>query len=407
MVLANYILEHNRYCNIIGIFIILSIASLISFHRSRINYKLVLKGLLLQATLGAIVLKTSVGLYFVESIAAGVGKLYQFAESGSRFVFGSLANPASANGFVFAFTVLPVIVFFAALMSLLFYCGIAQYIVTGMSMAIRPILGTAAAETVCAAANSFLGQTEAPLLIKQSLKHMTRSEMFLVMVAGMGTISGALLVSYAAMGVPVVHLLTSCIMSIPATIIIAKIMYPETEKHPSEEVKVSAEIEKGSSNVFDAIANGTMDGLNLVLAIAAMLISFLALLAMVDSVLEYFMSTNLKVIFGYLFSPFGYLLGFDEANAMVAGQLLGIKIAANELIAYGEMVKMNLSEREIALLTYALCGFANFSSIGIQIGGIGALVPEKRKWLTELGLYAVLGGTLSNLLCAMIAGLLL
>lgn len=401
----NYLLEHNRYYNIAGIAIILGVAYLLSYNRSRTNFKLVINGLLLQFALALVLLKTNVGQYCMDSVATGVVKLSKFAEAGAQFVFGPLANPAGSLGFVFAFVVLPVTIFFAALMSVLFYVGIAQWVVKLMTIAVRPILGTATAETACAVANSFLGQTEAPLLIKHYLKHMTRSEIFLVMVAGMGTISGAILVSYVAMGVPAVHLLTSCVISVPATIVISKMLYPEAEKNDTEEVKLDET--NGSSNVFDAIANGTMDGLNLVLAIAAMLISFLALLAMVDSILEFFFGSNLKVIFSYVFSPFGYLLGFEQQEAMVAGQLLGIKITANELIAYSEMIKMGLSERTIAILTYALCGFANFCSIGIQIGGIGALVPEKRKWLTELGLYALLGGTLSNLLCAMVAGLLL
>ncbi len=404
--MIGYLLEHNRYCNIVGIFVILAIAYFFSQHRSRINYRLVVSGLFLQFVIGFFVIKTSVGKYCVDALATGVEQLYLFADKGSAMVFGELINPAGPWGSLFAFRVLPVIIFFGALMSLLFYYGIVQRVVVVINYVVQPILGTSGPETLCAISNSFLGQTEAPLLIRHYLKTMTKSEMLVVMVSGMGTVSGAILAVFVAMGVPASHLLTASMMAIPATLVMAKMLLPETQRDASKQEGQVA-MKSDSTNAFDAISSGTSDGLQLAFNVGAMLISFLAILALINAVLGYFFGTSLNVIFSYIFSPFGYLLGFEQREALAIGELLGTKVAVNELIAYGDMLKMNLSDRAVSLVTYALCGFSNFSCIGIQIGGIGALVPEKRAWLTELGLYAVLGGTLSNLLSAMVAGLLL
>lgn len=409
MLMLDYFLQHNRYMNLLGILVILGIAFVFSKHKSRINYRLVATGLFLQLLIGACVLRTSVGRMVVDKISSYITRLYQFADQGSGFVFGNLINADSPWGFIFAVKVLPIIIFFGALMAVLFHFNIIQRVVGVVNLVIRPLLGTSGAETLCAISNSFLGQTEAPLLIRHYLADMTRSEMLVVMVSGMATISGAILVVYAAMGVPAPHLLASSVMSIPAAIIISKILLPETEKAKTsggEGLEVTPTVH--TENVFDALATGTSDGLSLALNVGAMLISFLALLALINALLgAIYPALSLQFIFAYLFSPFGYLLGFTGTDALAAGQLIGTKVAVNELIAFGDMVRMNLSERANDILTYALCGFSNFSCIGIQIGGIGALVPSKRQWLTQLGLYAVLGGTLSNLLCAMMAGLLL
>jgi CNT family concentrative nucleoside transporter len=252
---------------------------------------------------------------------------------------------------------------------------------------------------------------------------MTKSEFMVVMVSGMGSISGAILVVFAAMGVPITHLLAASVMGIPSTILIAKMLLPETKKAVTAS-GVAISFEKKKGNVLDAISQGTSDGLSLALNVAAMLISFLALLALINACLGYgsmlinyalvylniayqIPELSIPFIFGYLFAPFGYLLGFTGENALTVGRLLGTKVAVNELIAYGDLMRLNLPERLVNIVTYALCGFSNFSCIGIQIGGIGALVPEKRAWLTQLGLYAVLGGALANILSAMVAGLLL
>ncbi len=410
MSLISYLLEYNRYCNFAGIAAVLFIAYMFSQKRSHINYRLVGYGLLMQFVIGFFVLRTGIGQLCVSALADGVQKLYLFADEGSRFVFGSLIDTEGPWGFIFALKVLPVIIFFGAFMSLLFHFGIVQRIVMVVSFVVRPLLGTSGAETLCAISNSFLGQTEAPLLIRHYLKHMTKSEMLVVMVSGMGTISGAILVVFVAMGVPAVPLLTASMMAIPSTLLIAKMLYPETEK--SDAAKAEVDLSSPSSNVFDAVSSGTSDGLQLALNVGAMLISFIALLAFLNSILIavgglFGLDITLSKVFAFFFSPFGYLMGFDSQEAMQVGELIGVKVAVNEMVAYGEMLSRGLSERTVSIITYALCGFSNFSCIGIQIGGIGALVPEKRKWLTELGLYAVLGGTLSNLLSAMMAGLLL
>jgi CNT family concentrative nucleoside transporter len=349
---------------------------------------------------------------FVEKCAAGAGFIYEWGAVGAKFIFGNLTDASGPWGFVFAINVLPVIIFFGALTSLLFHLGIIQIVVRVISFVVQPLLGTTGPETLCAIANSFLGQTEAPLVIKNYLKVMTKSELFVVMVSGMATISGAILLVFSAMGVPLNHLLTSSVMSIPASIVIAKILYPSIKKSRSEHLS-SAAFERNTINIFDALFRGTTDGLSLAVNVAAMLVSFLALLAMINALLGCvgsliaLPSLSLNLIFSYIFAPFGYLLGFTGKQAFQVGQLLGTKIALNEVIAYGQMVSMDLPDRMVSIVTYTLCGFSNFSCIGIQIGGIGALVPERRAWLTELGLMAVLGGTLSNILSAMVVSLLI
>jgi len=423
MSFLSYFIEHNRYLNIIGIFVILLVAWLFSKKKSKVRPRMVLTALSLHILIAFLVLKIPVGIKILGYVASGVRSVYECAGYGTSFIFGSLVNAEGAWGFIFAFKVLPIIIFFGALMALLFHFGIVQFFVSIISYVIRPILGTSGAETLCAISNSFLGQTEAPLLVKDYLKNMTKSEFLLVMVSGMATISGAILVVFASMGVPIDHLLASSVMSIPASILIAKILYPETEKSKTA-AGISIKMEKKTANMFDAIFSGTTDGLKLALNVGAMLISFLALLAMfnfilgygvvkVNVLLEYFgfavrlPGLSLELILSYIFSPFAYLLGFTGNEALKAGELLGTKVAVNELIAYTNLVHAGLSERATSILTYALCGFSNFSCIGIQIGGIGALVPNKKLWLTQFGLYAVLGGALANMLSAMVASLLL
>lgn len=424
MFLINYFVEHNRYLNILGIFVILGIAALFSRKRAHINYKLILNALIMHFVIAFLVLRTSVGRQVIAAVADMIKNLYLFAQDGIQFVFGSLSNQQGPWGFIFAINVLPIIIFFGALMSLLFHLGIIQRIVTVINYVVQPLLRTSGAETLCAIANSFLGQTEAPLLIRHYIKNMTKSEIMVVMVSGMGTISGAILAVYAKMGVPVGHLLSASVMAIPATILIAKILYPETEKPETIRGALIEPVEVPTSNVLDAISTGTCDGLQLALNVGAMLIAFLALIAMINAVLGYgafftnsffvYMGLDwhvpaltLQYIFGIIFSPFGWLMGLNNGEIFKIGELIGIKVAINEMVAFTAMLNMQLSERATMLVTYALCGFSNFSCIGIQIGGIGVLAPSKRQVLSELGLYAVLGGTLANLLSAMVAGLLL
>ena len=408
----SYLLEFNRYMNILGIGVILLIAWLCSHNRSKINFKTIGSAFILHFVIAFFVLKTAVGIGTIGVVADAVGKLYLAAEGGIQFLFGALARNDGPWGFVFAFKVLPIIIFFGAFMSLLFHWGIVQRAVGAVNYLLQPILGTSGAETLCAVANSFLGQTEAPLLIRHYIKDMTKSEIMLVMVSGMGTISGAILVVYAAIGIPVVHLLSASVMAIPATILIAKILYPETE-HPKTMRGAAVETKVLTQNALDAISMGASDGLMLALNVGAMLIAFIALIGLINSILLFFCGITgfgcftLQSLFGIVFAPFGWLLGLTGSEAHAAGELIGIKVAVNEMVAFTTMVGMALSPRAIMLLTYALCGFSNFSCIGIQIGGIGALAPEKRAVLSELGFRAVLGGALANLLSAMVAGLLL
>lgn len=422
MQLLQYLIEHNRYLNLVGIAFIIGIAWAFSHKRSNINLRLVVGGLGLHFLIALALLKTVLGQKAVGFVAGGVSNINVWGDVGSSFIFGKLTDPSGPWGFVFAMKVLPVTIFFGAFTSLLFHFGIIQRIVYWLSILIRPVLKTSGAETLCAIANSFLGQTEAPLVIRNYLKNMTKSEMLVVMVSGMATISGAILVVFAATGVPIEHLLASSVMSIPASLVIAKILYPETEKTQTHDIAVS--YEKTSSNVFDAIFIGTTDGLKLAINVAAMLVSFLALLACLNSGCAYLGTSvnhlfdylnipvhlpelSINLFFSFLFAPFGYLFGFEGNEVFKVAGLLGTKVAINEVLAYGQMVNMGLSDRTVSIMTYALCGFSNFSCIGIQIGGIGALVPERRHWLTEFGLYAVLGGALTNLLSAMVASLLL
>lgn len=419
-----YIVEYHRYMNFIGIITMLALAFLFSYNRSKINYRLVCNGLLLQIALAVFILKTNIGFSIFNTITLGISNLYQFAGTGIDFVFGNLANPVAGPwGVVFAIRVLPIIIFFGAFTSLLFYLGIIQKVVWGMTYVIRPILGTSGAETLCAVANSFLGQTEAPLLIKHYLPYLTKSEMMVVMTSGFATVSGSLLAVYASMGVPSLHMLAASVMAIPGSIVMSKILYPETEKSQFAE-KSEVKVESNAANILDAISLGTTDGLYLALNVGAMLISFLGLIALVNSLLgsislgiNYGLSLlgscavipdlHLNLLFSYLFAPIAYLMGFSGNEALVVGNLLGLKITANEFIALSSMVGLALTVRTQSILAYALCSFANFSCIGIQIGGIGVLVPEKRIWLSQLGLRAVFAATLANITSAMIAGLLI
>lgn len=416
--MLTYFLEYNRYLNIIGIIVIAIIAWLFSENRKAINMRLVLSALALHFVFALLMLRTSWGLQSMQYIADGAAKLYVFAEKGIDFMFGKLGDQSLPWGFVFAFKVLPVIIFVGALTGLLFHWGIIQRIVIGMNAIIRPILGASGVETISAIANSILGQTEAALFMSNYIHVMTRSELFVLMCSGMAAISISVLVIYTLIGIPGIHLLSASIMSIPASIFIAKILVPETEK--SITVKnPHVNFEKKTSNSFDAISKGTMDGLQLALAVAAMLIAFLALIEMSDFLLTV-LSTALNswfswhlppltiaTIFSYIFAPFAYLLGLTGAELWEAGKLLGIKISANEMIAYSHLAKAAVSDRTFIILVYALCGFSNFSCIGIQIGMINALAPEKKHSVTQLGLYAVLASALANLLSAMIVGLIL
>lgn len=401
-----------QYAGIGGILGVLAIAFIFSNNKRAIALQTVVAGLAFQFALAFLILKTDAGRLVFEKLSLGFESLYTFASTGAGFLFGKLTDVSGPWGMVFAFKLIPMIIFFGALMSLLFHLGIIQLMVQGIAFVIRPILGTSGAETLCAAANSMLGQTEAPLLIRNYLGRMTNSEILVVMVSGMGTISGSILAVYGSMGVSTLHMLSASVMAIPGSIVIAKILYPETEKPETSEAG-SCTVKATTKNMLDAISVGTSDGMMLAANVAAMLIAFISIIALFDSILG--AATNaalgtaysLKDIFALIFWPLAQLIGIPASEAKIAGSLLGTKLVVNEFVAYAEMLKESLSPRSVAIITYALCGFSNFSCIGIQIGGIGALCPEKRATLTKLGLTALLGGTLTNLLSAAIAGLLL
>jgi len=408
--------------NLLGICSVLGVAWLCSYRRRAIDYTLVAKGLALHVGIAIVMLKTYTGGAIMQRVADGIASLYAAADKGIEFMFGPLSKAQDPWGFIFAFQVLPIIIFFGAFMNILYYYGIIQRAMWFLYRMLRPLLGTSGAETLCAVSNSVLGQTEAPLLIKNYLRGMTRSEVMLVMVSGMGTISAALVAVYASLGVPTIHLLTASLLGVPSTIIMAKILYPETEA-PNTVEDVAISYEGSSSNVLDAIAQGSLDGLQLVLNVGAILIAFIALINALNGIIagaiylgnyvlpslgiEQLSVFTLQDMFGLLLAPVGWLLGVSTQEAYLIGQLIGTKLTINEMIAFSRLVDLHLSERATILATYALCGFANFSCIGIQIGGIGALEPQKRSMLSELGLTAVVGGTLANFLSAFVAGLLI
>lgn len=402
--ISSYLCQDNHWVSILGIGVILGVAFLFSHHKSQVRLRLVFSALAMQFVLAFFILKTAVGRNVFFAISQGFKSLYAFADEGSRFVFGNLADPSGPWAYVFAIKVIPTIIFFGALMAMLYHVGIVSIFVKALAFVMRPILGTSGAETLSVAANSMLGQTEAPLLVKNYLPKMTRSEMLVIMVGGMSHLSGSLLAVYGGMGIPVNHLLSSTIMAIPGAILIAKILIPETET-PETIGGGSVSMKSESKNLLDAISTGTGDGLRLAVNVAAMLIAFISLMELANYLLVTVTHVSLDEIFSKVFYGVAYLLGVAAEDRGAAASLLGKKLVINEFVAYSDMLKSTLSERSKEILTYALAGFSNFSCIGIQIGGIGAICPEKRAMLTELGLWALLGGTLTNLLNAAIASL--
>ncbi|MCK4499477.1 hypothetical protein KAU11_03220 [Candidatus Babeliales bacterium] len=397
-----------QFTGLLGIGAILSTAYIFSTNRSRVSFQYLVRAFILQIAFCLFVLKTSVGKVTFEYCASGVSALQDFAGAGAEFVFGRLADPSGPWQFVFAIKVAALIIFFSALMSLLFHLGIIQVVVSGIACVIRPLLGTSGSETLCAVANSVLGQTEAPLLIKNYIASMTDSQVMLVMVSGMATVSGSILAVYATLGVSVPHLLTASVMSIPASILISKILMPETVESDGQVDHVA---KATTTNVIDAISTGTTDGLGLALNVLAMLIAFMSLIAMANFLMAKLTGLligtpyTFEKLLGYMFSVVARLIGIPGSESLLAGNALGQKVIINELVGYTSLVKAGLSERSVIIMTYALCGFANFLSIGIQVGGIGSLVPSKRQLLTKLGLRAMLGGTLANLLNAAVVSL--
>ncbi len=421
---------------LLGMFFLILIAVLFSSNRGAINWKTVGLGLALQIIIAIGVLKVP----FVQVLFEGIGKVFvsilDYTRAGSEFLFSGIID-VNSYGFIFAFQVLPTILFFSALTSLLFYLGIIQKIVKGLAWLLSKALGISGAESLSVAGNIFLGQTEAPLLIKAYLEKMTRSEILLVMVGGMATVAGAVLAAYIGFlggDNPALrlqfakHLLAASVMAAPGAIIISKILCPQTET-VNTDVHVSSE--KIGSNILDAIANGTTEGLKLAVNVGGMLLVFVAFIAMFNGIFGWFgdltslndwVAANssydklsLEAILGTIFAPIMWLIGVAKEDIMLMGQLLGVKLAASEFIGYIQLAELkNVSNaahltynKSVIMATYMLCGFANFASIGIQIGGIGSLAPGQRKTLSEFGMKAVLGGSLASLLSATIAGMIL
>lgn len=413
----NYFLENNHYLSLFSILLILGLAFVFSTNYSKISLRLIGINLGMQFITAAFILKTSVGEYIFKSIANGFSALYKFADKGGEFIFGNLTNADGPWGFIFVAKVAPVVIFFASLITILFHLKIIQFCVKLISTVLCPLLGTSGAETLCVVANSMLGQMDSTLLIKSYLERMTISEMLVVVIAGMATLSGPLIAIYGSMGVPMVHLLCSSMMSIFSIILISKILIPETEK-PTTTTGSPIEMKSETSSVIDAISQGAIQGLKLAGIIIAMLITFISVIALVNSLLKtlgYYTLTqfginfklSLKNIFGTLFGPIAYLLGISHEDVSMAGNLIGKKVVLNEFIAYSQMIKAQLSERSLIILTYALAGCANFSAIGLAIGGVTVLAPSKRELLSKLGMRALLGATLVNLLNAAVAALLI
>jgi len=403
-----------RFTGLLGLIAILATAYIFSSDRRKIQPRLLIWGLGLQFLFAFLVLKTNVGFVF-QSASGAVNALLEYAEEGSKFLFGPLGSKAGPFGVVFAFQVLPIVIFIAALFAVLYQLGVMQVVIKLMAIGMRRIMGASGAESTCVAASIFMGQTEAPLTIRPFLAGLTRSELFTIMTSGMAHVSGAVMAAYVKIaGVEITHLLTAVIMTAPATIMLSKMFIPETEV-PATAGDVKIDIEKPGVNIIDAAARGAGDGLQLALNIGGMLIAFLALIAMVNGMLGWvhtwapFVPDSLQQIFGLVFAPIAWLLGVSWKDASTVGNLLGTRLVLNEFVAFLNLgpVKDQLDHKSFVIATYALCGFANFSSIAIQVGGIGALAPSRKSDLARLGLRAVAAGTLANFMSACIAGLLL
>ncbi|MBL8290560.1 MAG: NupC/NupG family nucleoside CNT transporter, partial [Bryobacterales bacterium] len=365
-------------------------------------------------TFAFLVLKTDFGRVF-QAASGAVNALLEYAEAGSQFVFGPLGAKSGPFGVVFAFQVLPIVIFIASLFAILYYFGVMQIFVRAMAVVMQKFLGVSGAESTSVAASIFMGQTEAPLTIRPFLANLTQSELFTIMTSGMAHVSGAVMAAYVKIaGVEIQHLLTAVIMTAPATILLAKMMMPEVGQ-PETAGRVSVEVERPGVNIIDAAARGAGDGLHLALNIGAMLIAFLALIALVNGFLGWihtllpWFPESMQQLFGIVFAPIAWLLGVSWKDASTVGNLLGTRLVLNEFVAFLQLgpLKAQLDPKSFVIATYALCGFANLSSIAIQIGGIGALAPTRKSDLARLGIRAVAAGTMANFMSACIAGMLL
>ncbi len=407
-----------RFTGVLGMLVILAGAYLFSTSRKSIQLKTVLWGLGLQLTLGYFVLRSAFGSKVFSFLGAGANKLLSFSYAGSAFVFGDLGLPKELSrlGFSFAFQVLPTIIFIAAFFAVLYHIGVMQLIIRAAAWLMTRVMGASGAESLNVAASIFMGQTEAPLTIRPFLPKLTKSELMCVMTSGMAHISGGMMAGYIQVGgADPKNLLTAVIMTAPGTLLMAKMLVPETEQSLTAGRVEMPPMEK-ESNLLGAIARGTSDGLNLALNVGAMLITFIALLALLNAMMGgihnwphmAWFPDSMQTLFGWIFSPVAWLIGIPWHDATKIGNLLGTRMVINEFVAFGQLgpMKASLDPRSFTIATFALCGFANFSSIGIQIGGIGALAPEQRSQLAKFGIRAMLAGTMANLMSACIVGIL-
>ena len=398
--------------SLLGIGILFGLGILLSVERHQINWRTVGFALLLQFALGGIALYFPLGVAVLEAISNAVSSVLNNAQDGIDFVFGSIG--AFEMGFIFAFHVLPVIVFFSSLVSVLYYLGIMGWLIRIIGGALQRLLRTSRAESMSATANIFVGQTEAPLIVKPYIADMTRSELFAIMVGGMSTVAGSVLAGYVLLGVEIQYLLAASFMAAPGGFLMAKLLLPEAEKIVSEEEEFTLEFES-HVNVIDAAASGASSGMSLALNVGAMVLAFVGLIALVNTLLSSLgamiglADLSLQLLLGYVFQPLAFIVGIPWEETRLAGSLIGQKLVFNEFVAFVSFTDQVtlLSDRSQAIVTFALCGFANFSSIGIVLGGIGMMAPNRRKDIAELGLRAVFAGFMANLMSAAIAGFFL
>ncbi|GAA8336677.1 NupC/NupG family nucleoside CNT transporter [Helicobacter pylori] len=404
--------------SVVGMAVLFLIAWVFSSNKRAINYRTIISAFVIQVALGALALYVPLGREMLQGLASGIQSVIGYGYEGVRFLFGNLAPNAKGDqgigGFIFAINVLAIIIFFASLISLLYYLKIMPLVINLIGGALQKCLGTSKAESMSAAANIFVAHTEAPLVIKPYLKSMSDSEIFAVMCVGMASVAGPVLAGYASMGIPLPYLIAASFMSAPGGLLFAKIIYPQNEAISSH---ADASAEK-HVNAIEAIANGASTGLNLALHVGAMLLAFVGMLALINGLLGVvggFLGMehlSLGLVLGTLLKPLAFMLGIPWSQAGIAGEIIGIKIALNEFVGYmqflpylGDNSPLILSEKTKAIITFALCGFANLSSVAMLIGGLGSLVPKKKDLIVRLALKAVLVGTLSNFMSATIAGL--
>jgi CNT family concentrative nucleoside transporter len=407
-----------RFTGILGLLTMLGLAYAFSTNRRAIRPKTVVWGLGLQLAFAVLVLRVDIGRRVFQKAGDAVSRLLSYSYVGSQFVFGDLGKQGSHLGFYFAFQVLPTIIFICAFFAVLYHFGVMQFVIKVAAWVMTRVMGASGAESLNIAASIFMGQTEAPVTIRPFLPDLTRSELMTVMTSGMAHVSGGIMAAYIAFGIEPKHLLSAVIMTAPGTLLMAKMLVPETEQPRTAGRVVMPESEEEAEkeeNLLGAVARGTTDGLHMALNIAAMLIAFLALIALADGILGgihhwvTWVPESLEKIFGAVFAPVAWVIGVPWHDCGVIGTLLGTRMVLNELVAFSMLgpMKAALDPRSFTIATFALCGFANLSSIGIQIGGIGALAPTKKGELARLGIRAMLAGTMANLMSASIAGMLL